>query len=126
MASFDPCELIFIALPHEVFPPNIMCCAGRLSLGVEYRGQIQPCLKGTNPAGVLKGNTKYYLVFPGWGQQLSFGEWPPKTEGSLRGQGCGYTLANNQQTPSSLPPLGFHYMPVQMHGTYQQSAVAAR
>jgi len=25
MASFDPCELIFIALPCEVFPPNITC-----------------------------------------------------------------------------------------------------
>lgn len=44
--SFDPCEQLFIILEHEVFPPNIMCCAGRLSLGLEYRGQIQPCLEG--------------------------------------------------------------------------------
>lgn len=47
-ASFDPCEQIFIVLQHEVFPPNIMCCVGRLSLGLEYRGQIQPCLEGIN------------------------------------------------------------------------------
>lgn len=46
-ASFDPCEQIFIVLEHEVFPPNIMCCARRLSLGLEYRGQIQPRCEGT-------------------------------------------------------------------------------
>lgn len=42
MASFDPCEQIFVVLEHEFFPPNIICCGGRLSLGLEYRGQIQP------------------------------------------------------------------------------------
>lgn len=111
-ASFDPHELIFTALPHEVFPQTTMRHAGGLSLGVGYRGRIQPCLKGTNPAGVLKGGIKHHLVCPRWGQQLSLGEWPPNPVDSLRGEVCGCTLANNQQIPSSLPPLGFHYMPV--------------
>lgn len=106
MASFDSCKLTFIALPHEIFPQNMMCCAGRLSLGVGYRGHIQPCLKGTNPEGVLKGNIKHHLVFPGWGQQLSFGEWPPKTGGSLRGQGC--TVANPFLTRTPGFPLHAH------------------
>lgn len=35
MASSAPCESAVMALPHEDFPPDIMCCAGRLPLGAE-------------------------------------------------------------------------------------------